>query len=299
MPTNRYEKHLHDSGFTLIELLVVLAITMILTALLIPAVQAAREVVRRLSCANNVKQLALASHNHEAIYRKLPTGFMGASSDRPYSTWLQQLLPYIEQQPVYDRATADYQFNAIPFSHRGMQTLISTFQCPSDTASGRLLITHYNRVVTTTSYLGVSGTNYRERNGVLFLNSKTRMSDIVDGLSQTIFIGERPPSPDFWYGWWYAGAGIAESGTADMLLGVSEVNDPKGSFLQNCPTGPYGFIAGNAENQCDALHYWSFHSGGAQFAFCDGSVRFISFETKLLLPQLATRSGREVVLVLD
>ena len=84
-----------------------------------------------------------------------------------------------------------------------------------------------------------------------------------------------------------------------MLLGVSEVNDPKGSFLQNCPTGPYGFIAGNAENQCDALHYWSFHSGGAQFAFCDGSVRFISFETKLLLPQLATRSGREVVLVLD
>ena len=295
-PTTRCNRK-KQSGFTLIELLTVIAVVGVLLSLLLPAVQAAREAVRRLSCANNVRQISLAALNHETQYRRFPSGIVSAQGKRPFATWLQELLPFVEQQAIYDRATADYRVSVIPFQHRGMQTLIPLFQCPSDMASGSVFMTHYNRIVATTSYIGVNGTNYREKDGVFFLNSVTKTRDITDGLSQTLLVGERPPSPDFWYGWWYAGAGVSQSGAADMLLGVNELNDPRGSFLQSCPTGPYSFVPGDPKDQCATLHYWSFHPGGAQFAFCDGSVRFISFQANLIMSQHATKSGGEVAVL--
>src|SRR5262249_28649516 len=95
--------------------------------------------------------------------------------------------------------------------------------------------------------------------------------------SQTVMVGERPPSADFRYGWWYAGDGQGDTGSADMLLGVRERNMADDDTFRGCPAGPYNFKAGELANQCDALHFWSLHAGGAHFLFADGSVHFLSY----------------------
>ncbi|MEZ6096488.1 MAG: DUF1559 domain-containing protein [Pirellulaceae bacterium] len=286
-------------AFTLIELLVVIAIIGILVGMTLPAVQMVREAARRTSCTNNLKQIALGLHNFESSRGRFPVG-IAAATDPQYAstTWLTQLLPFIEQQNMFDRSQADYQVSPLPFTgHLGMQSPISTYQCPSDPSSGSAQWTHENRLIATTSYLGVNGTNYTEEDGVFYLDSHTKMRDVLDGQSNTLLVGERPPSPDFWYGWWYAGHGQSGSGSPDMLLGVRELNDPPPSgtnYLEPCPPGPYGFRPGKYGEQSDTLHFWSFHPGGANFALCDGSVQFIPYAADDVMPQLATRAGGEV-----
>jgi prepilin-type processing-associated H-X9-DG protein len=127
-------------------------------------------------------------------------------------------------------------------------------------------------------------------------------AEIGDGQSNTLLIGERPPSPDFWYGWWYA-TGQGSISTGDVTLGVAELNPSKSggtsTYLEDCPPGPYSYIAGNNE-QCDTLHFWSWHSGGANFALADGSVRLIPYSiSAATLQALATRAGGETVSVSD
>jgi len=107
-------------------------------------------------------------------------------------------------------------------------------------------------------------------------------------------IGERPPSADNWYGWWYAGHGQAGSGSPDMLLGVAEVNDGA-RYAEDCGSGPFRFSNGNPDRQCDLFHFWSLHSAGANFATAGGSVHFLSYSTdENLMRALATRNGREI-----
>src|SRR5262249_42670158 len=129
---------------------------------------------------------------------------------------------------------------------------------------------------------------------VLYLNSKVRLTDITDGTSNTILVGERPPSPDFWYGWWYAGYGQAGTGSIDMLLGARERNYG-GGYVAQFPSRPHHFQPGNIREQCDVFHFWSLHSGGANFVFGDGSVQFLAYSADSILPALATRASGEVV----
>lgn len=288
------------TGFTLVELLVVIAIIGVLIGMLLPAVQMVREAARRTDCSNRLRQISLGLQNYESSRRKLPPGIT-APTATPWAstTWLTQILPFVEQRAVWDQATIDYQSIPIPFAgHLGLQTVVPTFGCPSDPNSGRLQWTHQNRLVGTTDYLGVNGTDYHQEDGVFYQDSATRLGDVLDGLSQTLMIGERPPSADFWYGWWYAGHGQFGSGSPDMLLGVREVNDPPPSgvtsYLESCPAGPYEYGPGQIDQQCDALHFWSFHPGGGHFALCDGSVHFLAYEGADVLPALATRAGSEV-----
>jgi prepilin-type N-terminal cleavage/methylation domain-containing protein/prepilin-type processing-associated H-X9-DG protein len=285
-----------NQGFTLIELLTTLAIIGVLIAATLPAVQFARESARRTNCANRLKQIALGLSNFEAGKKSFPAGirppFIGKWES---STWLLHVLPHIELQAVYDQAEVDYDVMPSPFlGHRGFITGIQNFVCPSSNTSVEYVSSH-GYAVTLTDYLGVNGTNYRARDGVFYMDSRTRARDIRDGLSNTLLIGERPPSPDFWYGWWYAGYGNGASGSPDMLLGVREINDPPGTYLESCPPGPYAFGPGRDTEQCDALHFWSHHPGGAQFALCDGSVHFFSHGADSVFPQLATIRGAEVV----
>lgn len=143
-----------------------------------------------------------------------------------------------------------------------------------------------------TSYLGVAGLNTGRADGSLFLDSNLRLNDITDGTSSTLLVGERPPSTDFRYGWWYAGWGQNKDGEGDGVLGVRTFCREVSS---GCPEGPYHFTAGRFDNQCDAFHFWSPHPGGANFAFADGSVRFLRYSADPIMPALPTRAGGETV----
>jgi prepilin-type processing-associated H-X9-DG protein len=144
----------------------------------------------------------------------------------------------------------------------------------------------------------VSGKNYSTRDGMLFQNSRTRLIDATDGTSNTLLLGERPPSTDFQFGWWYAGVGQRGSGSGDIILGVREAN-LQPVTTGSCPPGNYPFMSGNFNNQCDMFHFWSPHPGGANFAFGDGSVHFLSYSANDILPALASRAGGEPVAIPD
>jgi prepilin-type processing-associated H-X9-DG protein len=144
-----------------------------------------------------------------------------------------------------------------------------------------------------TDYLGVAGRNQSDHDGILFDASNIRLADILDGTSNTLMVGERPPSSDLFFGWWYAGVGQNQDGSADMLLGSNE--KAIAPEFNECPRRTSSYGPGRLNNICDALHFWSLHPGGANFLMADGSVHFLAYSAKTVLPALATRAGGEAV----
>jgi prepilin-type N-terminal cleavage/methylation domain-containing protein/prepilin-type processing-associated H-X9-DG protein len=285
-------------AFTLIELVIVIAIMAVLIALVIPAIMKARATATRAGCAGNLQQIGLALHNYHDNQSSFPPGI---GSDRPaqaypFMSWLTRVLPYLEQEELWRATVSAYQADPSPFDdppHVGIVTPIRTFACPGD---GRVLevhATHQGYRVALTSYVGVLGTAWDHPNGVLFQDSNIRFADITDGASNTLAVGERPPSPDYWHGWWYAGSGQLGTGSGDMLLGVTD-RYLGGGYAVNCPLGTYTFQPGQIASDCDAFHFWSLHPGGAHFIFADGSVRFLAYSAAAVLPALATRAGGEI-----
>jgi prepilin-type N-terminal cleavage/methylation domain-containing protein/prepilin-type processing-associated H-X9-DG protein len=138
---------------------------------------------------------------------------------------------------------------------------------------------------------------YRER-PVSFRGA--RISEVTDGVSNTLMVGEQPPSTSLDFGWWFAASGMSGMGTCDVVLGTNEINTQNVCITatDNCPIGPYSFGPGTLANQCDQFHFWSFHSGGANFLYADASVHFIAYSTGVsstVLPAMATYNGGEVV----
>jgi len=219
-------------AFTLVELLVVIAIIGILVGILLPAVQMIREGARRTECINNIRQLALGVMNYESARGHLPPGITGATA-RPHrwQSWLQPLLPYVEQLAVYDQAVADYQSSPSPFSgHLGMRTVIPTFQCPSELDAGEVHWTHKNRLVASTSYLGVNGTDWEKLDGVFYRDSKTRFasprrSGLCHGRRQCAFFRLRCQRR-------HAETGNTGRGRSGDGAGVEKIDCPQSIVLQ-------------------------------------------------------------------
>ena len=173
---------------------------------------------------------------------------------------------------------------------------MNLYKCPADTRS--LVATELDfffgnpTIVAFTCYLGISGTASEANDGILYCGSRVRLLDIFDGAGNTLMVGERPPSADLVFGWWYAGSGYDDLGTGDVVLGARET-DYTSSL--DCPVHNVGLRPGTCSNECDQTHFWSLHSGGANFLFADGSVRFLADEADTILPALATRAGGEPV----
>jgi prepilin-type N-terminal cleavage/methylation domain-containing protein/prepilin-type processing-associated H-X9-DG protein len=291
------------SGYTLIELLVVVSIISLLVGFVLAAVQNVRAAAARTACQNNVRQLGLALHQFHDAQAKLPAGHKSLFNKdlTPFSGWTLAILDYVEQGSLRNQAREAYRQNPFPFTppHQpSRSTVVPAFICPSD---GRVSTSQTSTVtqslVAFTSFLGVSGRDYLTPDGLLFQDSRIGFSAATDGLSSTLLLGERPPSPDLQYGWWYAGTGQQFTGSAEMILGAEErmilVGGP------TCPPGPQIFRPARFDDPCRTFHFWSPHSGGANFAFADGSVRFIRYAAAPLMPVLASRAGGEVVAVPD
>jgi prepilin-type processing-associated H-X9-DG protein len=141
----------------------------------------------------------------------------------------------------------------------------------------------------------VSGRDYRTKDGVFVQDQRHGLLAVIDGTSNTLMLGERPPSADFQFGWWYSGTGQVLTGSADVILGVREQNLQPITTGSRCGLGAYLVRASRFDDECGMFHFWSPHPGGANFALCDGSVRFIRYSANDVMPALATRGGGEVV----
>jgi prepilin-type N-terminal cleavage/methylation domain-containing protein/prepilin-type processing-associated H-X9-DG protein len=143
--------------------------------------------------------------------------------------------------------------------------------------------------------------------GVLYADSHVRTTDISDGSTNTIMVGERPPSQDLNFGWWFAGWGYNGTGTGDVVMGAREIYYLNSGYVVKldpatgntsapnpaCSSANVGFIPGRVDNPCDQIHYWSNHPNGGNFLMADGSVRFMPYTANNILPALATRNGNE------
>jgi prepilin-type N-terminal cleavage/methylation domain-containing protein/prepilin-type processing-associated H-X9-DG protein len=309
---------LRRSGFTLIELLVVIAIIGVLISLLLPAVQKVRAAALRTRCQNALKQLGLSLHSYHDVNGSLPPG---ASSKVPpveyhhWWSWVARLMPFYEQDNLHKAADdfahqPNHYFPWGPPPNPALAVPNYVVQCPADT---RVLVAEYvlenpdtNQRITValTSFLGVTGISNvpfgkaTSSEGLFFMESHVRFAEVTDGLSNTLMVGERPPSEDMIFGWWFAGEGQRyTTGSGDVVLGV---NDPNVTYSHCTPYGEnagyYQFSPGSLTNNCDQFHFWSLHAGGANFMFADASVHFFSYSVgNDVMRAMATRSGGEVV----
>ena len=296
-----------DRAFTLIELLVVISIIGVLVALLLPAVQAAREAARRAQCVNNLKQVGLALHNYEGSHQVLPPGYVSAIDSTgtdlgPGWGWAAMLLPQFEQAAT---------FSALNFSTNievaGNLTArlvnIAAFLCPSDrvepswAAVDRDLLTGAPKReicrIAPSNYVGMNGESEPgpDGEGVLFRNSRVAFRDITDGLSATIAVGERSHflGPATWTG--SVTGALLYDDDGDMV-GTPTLETGPGMVLGHAGEG-----AGPGANRSEPNQFYSLHAGrGVNFLFADGHVAFLKATMSYkVYVALCTRAGGEAI----
>jgi prepilin-type N-terminal cleavage/methylation domain-containing protein/prepilin-type processing-associated H-X9-DG protein len=298
-------------GFTLIELLVVIAIIAILIGLLVPAVQKVRQAAARLQCQNNLKQIGLALHNFHDSYQRFPSGIMvpiGSQSgavlpsscprcQQPpipgkWGSWLTWILPYVEQDNLFgqlDLNGREYGYCLGPNSWGA--TVVKTYICPSDYVPKQTIQygTYYFGV---NSYFGNAGTiawpvYNASLNGVLYYNSRVRITEITDGTSNTLLAGERyskdPAVQDAELSDWRGWAWTNYNSGGDHLGDTSNLINSSAAVIGQDP------------RKCN---FGSGHGAGANFVLCDGSVRFLtatSLSSKVNFQRLSVINDGNVV----
>jgi len=308
-------------AFTLIELLVVIAIIAILIGLLLPAVQKVREAAARTQCINSLKQMGLGLHNYNDTYGVLPEGnhewvstATAQAAPRQGSwSWQAYILPFMEQDNAFKQAEAYKQVDYYSWNNPTTSIGMKIYTCPSDSrgvlvANGASIgLPGHDQGLT--MYLGNAGTVSAingKGDGVLFNGSKVKLNQITDGTSNTILVGERPPSQDLDFGWWFASYGYDGRGNGDSDMTSNDLaianyfmntGNSMGGSAPCDTTNPalkIRLVQGDVKRFCDGSHYWSLHPGGALFLMGDGSSRFVSYTNNNIVPAMSTRAGGEV-----
>ncbi len=301
-----------ERGFTLVELLVVIAIIGILVALLLPAVQAAREAARRTQCKNNLKQIGLALHNYEFTFKVFPpsstSGFGRGVWNYPGTgpadpnihlhSFASLLLPYVEQESL--AGEINYNVSALDPANRAVASQVLPFyRCPSYSGKAYSDDPLY---VTTVGYdkfairnyvtlgartvVGLSGAVPAE--GVMFPSSRITFRDVLDGTSSTIAFAETREQRSTV---WIDGTTAAVAARwLDLTSPTFAGNTVSINYTPYFPGGVFPNSIGQAYGPS------SFHAGGAQHAFVDGSVQFLSDSLDVsVYDALTTRAGGETI----
>lgn len=293
-------------GFTLIELLAACSIIGVLCALLLPAVQAAREAARRAGCANNMRQMGIALHGYHDASGSFPMGYVAESDHDPYDTtpgwgWAAMMLPHLEQTPLFDSANFD-----LPLERSGNLTTrtsaVGSYICPADRNPGLYVAAGADGtpvgLFRTNSYAACYGAGLAiddqpgSGNGLFRRNLVVRLADVRDGTGGTIALGER-------------GACLVRTPWAGTPSGAVSSFTP-GSSFDGYPAGALGRGAELVVAHVDDVRFnapgtgpddfYSPHPLGGNFLFADGSTRFIRDTVDLhILRALCTRDHGEFV----
>ena len=290
-------------GFTLIELLVVIAIIAILVALLLPAVQQAREAARRSQCVNNLKQVGLSLQNYHDSNQRFPPGYIStfdnAGNDLgPGWGWAARLLPFLEQKPLFGTIRLDQPIEAAT-NATARTTSIKVYLCPSDSVRERWTASTHDSIgnvtgavcdVASANYIGNFGVSEPgiDGEGIFFRNSQVALRDITDGTSSTLAVGERSQR-------WCEATWIGAVTNASLF---PPAGSPALPFVQNASSMILGHTFEGPPNAIglEGNNFNSAHSGGANFLFADGHVKFIGQSLdRFVFRNLSTRTGNETI----